>query len=70
VRYSSRPTNKCKGRSEPITENSSDALPTRRFGPLAPADRARRLAELRMALAGSAPTFQAHGRRGQEGSRP
>ena len=57
MRHSSRPTNQCKGRSEPITENSSDAPP--RFGPLAPDDRARRLAELRTALAGAAPTFQA-----------
>ena len=28
VPYSSRPTTQCKGRSEPITENSSDAPPT------------------------------------------
>ena len=57
MRHSSRPTNQCKGRSEPITENPPDALP--RFSPLAPEDRARRLAELRTALAGAAPTFQA-----------
>src|ERR1700674_4346730 len=57
MRHSSRPTNQCKGRSEPITENSSDAPP--RIGPLAPDDRARRLAELRTALADAAPTFQA-----------
>jgi hypothetical protein len=68
--YSSRPTNQCKGRSEPITENSSDAPPIRRFGPLAPDDRARRIAELRTALAGTAPLFQARVRRGEEGSRP
>jgi hypothetical protein len=65
MRYSSRPTNQCKGRSEPITENSSDAPP--RFGPLAPDDRARRLAELRTALAGAAPTFQARIRAGEQG---
>ena len=68
MRHSSRPTNQCKGRSKPITENSSSdqvdlvsssAPPTRRFGPLAPDDRARRLAELRTALADAAPTFQA-----------
>src|SRR6266511_1469811 len=29
MRHSSRPTNQCKGRSEPITENSSDAPPRR-----------------------------------------
>jgi hypothetical protein len=68
MRYSSRPTDCCKGRSEPVTENSSDAPP--RFDPLTPADRARRLAQLRLALAGSAPTFQARVRRGGEGSRP
>ena len=66
MRYSSRPTNQCKGRSEPFTENSSDAPP--RFGPLAPDDRARRVAELWAVL--SAPTFQARVRRGEEGSRP
>ena len=68
MRHSSRPTNQCKGRSEPITQNSSSdqvdlvsssAPLSRRIGPLAPDDRARRLAELRMALAGAAPTFQA-----------
>jgi hypothetical protein len=66
--YSSRPSDCCKGRSEPSTENSSDAPP--RFGPLAPDDRARRVAELRTALAGAAPLFQARVRRGEEGSRP
>jgi hypothetical protein len=69
MRYSSRPTDCCKGRSEPITENSSDAPPTRRFGPLAPEDRARRLAQLRTALAVAAPKFQARidaGERGEQ----
>jgi hypothetical protein len=70
MRYSSRPSDCCKGRSEPITENSSDAPPIRRFGPLAPDDRARRLTELRTALAGSAPTFQARIRSGEQGERP
>jgi hypothetical protein len=70
VRYSSRPTNQCKGRSEPITENSSDAPPIRRFGPLAPADRARRLAELRTALAGTAPKFQDRITAGEQGEQP
>ena len=59
MRHSSRPTNQCKGRSEPITQNSSDTPLSRRFGPLAPDDRARRLAELRTVLADAAPTFQA-----------
>jgi hypothetical protein len=70
VRYSNCSQAQCKGRSEPITENSSDALPIRRFGPLAPDDRARRLAQLRTALAGAAPTFQARLRAGERGERP
>jgi hypothetical protein len=70
MRYSSRLTNQCKGRSHFITENSSDAPPTRRFGPLAPDDRARRLAELRTALAGAAPKFQARIDAGEQGERP
>src|SRR5512135_2521952 len=68
MRYSSRPTNQCKGRSEPSTENSADA--PSRFGPLAPDDRARRLAVLRMALAGAAPKFQARIDAGGRGERP
>ena len=68
--YSSRPTDCCKGRSEPSTENPSDAPPTRRFGPLAPEDRARRLAELRTALAGAAPKFQARIDAGERGEQP
>jgi hypothetical protein len=68
VRYSSRLTNQCKGRSHFITENSSDA--PQRFGPLAPDDRARRLAELRTALAGAAPKFQARIDAGERGERP
>jgi hypothetical protein len=66
MRYSSRPTDCCKGRSEPSTENSSDDPP--RFGPLAPEDRARRLAELRAVL--SAPAFQARMRAGERGEQP
>ena len=67
MRHSSRPTNQCKGRSEPITENSSSdqvdlvssSAPLHDARPARPDDRARRLAELRTALAGAAPTFQA-----------
>jgi hypothetical protein len=70
VRYSNCSQAQCKGRSHSITENSSDVFPTRRFGPLAPADRARRLAELRMALAGTAPKFQARIDAGEQGERP
>ncbi len=68
MRYSNCSQAQCKGRSEPITENSSDALPTRRFGPLAPADRAQRLAALRVVL--SAPTFQDRIDAGEQGERP
>ena len=68
MRYSSRPSDCCKGRSEPSTENSSDAPP--RFGPLAPDDRARRLAQLRTALAGAAPKFQARIDAGERGEQP
>ena len=67
MRHSSRPTNQCKGRSEPIAEKSSDTPLSRRFGPLTPDDRARRLAALRTALAGAAPTFQARIRAGEQG---
>ncbi len=62
MHYSSRPTNQCKGRSEPSTENSADAPPAQRCGPLAPKDRARRVVELRAVL--SALTFQARLRAG------
>ena len=65
MRYSSRFTNQCKGRSHFITENSADAPP--RFEPLAPDDRARRLAELRTARAGAAPKFQARIDAGKQG---
>ena len=64
MHYSSQPTDRCKSRSHSITENSSDA-PPRRFGPLAPDDRARRVAELRAVL--SAPTFQDRIRSGEQG---
>ncbi len=65
MRYSSQFTNQCKGRSGPCTQNSADSPPIRRFGPLAPADRARRLAALRAVL--SAPKFQARLRAGEQG---
>ncbi len=65
MHYSSQPTDRCKSRSEPITENSSDAPPTRRIEPLAPEDRARRLAKLRTVL--SAPKFQARIDAGEQG---
>ncbi len=70
MRYSNCSQAQRKGHSHSCTENSADALPTRRFGPLAPADRVRRSAALRTALAGTAPLFQARLQRGEEGSRP
>ena len=70
MRHSSRPTDQRKGRSQPITENSSDARPTRRCGLLTPDDRARRLAKLRTARADAAPMFQARLRTGEQGERP
>jgi hypothetical protein len=50
-------------------ENSSEAPPPGRFVPLTPADRARRLADLRAALTDAAPLFQARIRREQEEGR-
>ena len=66
VRYSNQPLAQCKGRSDPFTEISPDAPTTRRFGPLSPEDRARRVAELRTVLA--APAFQARLAPGNRGS--
>jgi hypothetical protein len=68
--YSSRPANRCKGRSHLITENSPDVPPPRRPVPLAPDDRARQIAELRTALSGAATTFQARILAGERGERP
>ncbi|MBV8611301.1 MAG: hypothetical protein JO034_28055 [Singulisphaera sp.] len=68
MRHSSRPTDQCKGRSQPITEISSDAPP--RSGPLTPDDRSRRLAKLRTARADAASMFQARMRAGGWGERP
>ena len=68
MRYSNQPWAQCKGRSDPFTEISPDAPPTRRSGPLSPEDRARRVAELRTILA--APAFQARLRTGEQGEQP
>jgi hypothetical protein len=68
--YSSRPTNQCKGRADPITENPSDVPTPRRFGPLALDERDRRVAELRAVLTGTAPMFQARIDAGEWGERP
>ena len=66
MHYSSQPTDRCKSRSEPSTENSSDAPP--RFGPLLAPERAHRVAALRAAL--TAPTFQARIDAGEQGEQP
>jgi hypothetical protein len=65
--HSSRPAGRCKG-----TPNNPPAAagPPRRPIPLTPPERTRRIDELRTALAGTAPLFQARIRRGEEGSRP
>jgi hypothetical protein len=68
--HCSRPTNQCKRRSDSVTKNSSDAPPPRRFGPLAPDDRDRRVAELRVVLTGTAPMFQARIDAEEWGERP
>jgi hypothetical protein len=58
--HHSNPTGeRCKSRSGFLTEISLDAPPPRRFVPLSPGDRARRLAEIRAVLADAAPTFRA-----------
>jgi hypothetical protein len=70
VRYSNQPSAQCKGRSDPFTEISPDAATTRRFGPLTPEEKARRLAVLRAVLTDSAPEFQARLRAGEQGEQP
>jgi hypothetical protein len=67
--YSIRPDKRCKGRSDGPVENPSEAPPPHRFIPPSPADRARRLAELRATLKDAAPMFQARVRHVQEGGR-
>jgi hypothetical protein len=68
VHYSNQPSAQCKSRSDPFTEISPHASTTRRFSPLSPEDRARRVAELRTVLA--APAFQARLRAGEQGEQP
>ena len=70
MRHSNQPWAQCKGRSDPFTEISPHAATTPRCGPLSPEDRARRVAELRAALADSAPEFQARLRAGEQGEQP
>ena len=62
--HSSRPTERCKR----TPKNPPASAGLQRYSiPLTPAERARRINELRTALAGTAPLFQARVRRGEEG---
>jgi len=64
--HSSRPTDHCK--RTPKNPPAAAGLQPHSI-PLTPAERARRINELRTALAGTAPLFQARARRGEEGDR-
>ena len=68
--YSNPPLAQCKGQSDSVTEISSDAPTTRRFGTPTPEEKARRLAVLRAVLADSTPEFQARLRAGERGKQP
>ena len=70
VNYSNQPLAQCKGRSDSFTEISSDAPTTRHLGTPTPEEKARRVAELRTALANSAPEFQARIDAGEQGEQP
>ena len=64
--HSSRPAGRCKR----TPKNPPAAAGPQRFStPLTPAERACQINELRTALAGTAPLFQARVRRGEEGDR-
>lgn len=64
--HSSRPADGCKRTPK---NPPAAAGPQRSSLPLTPAERARRIHELRTALAGTAPLFQARVRRGEGGDR-
>ena len=69
--HPSKPSEEGKRRKSAFAENSSaTAAPPQCFGTPTPEEKARRLAELRTALAGAAPTFQARLRAGEQGERP
>jgi hypothetical protein len=73
MRYSTQPQARRKGRSESIVGNvgnSTDAPQLGHRGQLTASERARRLAVLRSALAGAAPTFQARIHSGEREERP
>ena len=70
VHYSNQSLAQCKGRSDSVTEISSDAPTPRRFGTPTPEEKTRRLAVLRAVLADSAPEFQARIDAGERGEQP
>ena len=66
--YPSRPSEKRKRRKSAFAQNSSTAVTTPWcFGPPTPEEKARRLAELRVVLADSAPAFRARLRAREQG---
>ena len=68
--HSNPPDERCKSRtSAPVQNFSNDVSPPRCFIPPTTSEKARRIAELRIALADAAPLFQARIRRDQEGGR-
>ena len=69
--YPSKPSEEGKRRKSAFAENSSaTAAPPRCFGTPTPEEKARRLAELRTALANSAPEFLARIDAGEQGEQP
>jgi hypothetical protein len=64
------PIGRCKTRSSDPTENCVDVPPFPRSVPPSPADRARRLAELREVLAHAAPAFRSRIDAAGRGDRP
>ena len=69
--HPSIPSEEGKRRKSAFAENSSaTAAPPRCFGTPTPEEKGRRLAELRVVLADSAPAFQARLRAGEQGEQP
>jgi hypothetical protein len=71
TRHPSKPSEEGKRRKSDFAEiSSATASPPRCFGTPTPDEKARRLAELRAALADAAPAFQARIDAGDRGERP
>ena len=68
--HPSKPSEEGKGRVGLHRKFIRDSPPPRRFGPLSPEEKARRLAVLRAVLADSAPEFQARIDAGERGEQP